>query len=620
MQVVTATGLPPARTTEPRRLVRRRWLFLVATAGTALAVQIALAAILGGDGLSVMDLAILAAFTLTLPWTVIGFWNAITGLVLGLAHRDPVAAVLPIEGLDEVPGPMRGRTALVVPVYDEDPELVLRHLGATVDDLARSGGLDGFEVFLLSDTQDASSIVREAQAVEAFVAACGFADRFHYRRRAANLGFKTGNLWEWLERQGSAFDYMVVLDADSLMHGPVIRRLVHLMDRNPRLGILQTLITGLPSQSAFTRLFQFGMRHGMRTYTLGSAWWQGPAGPYWGHNAIVRVAPFMAHCRLPTLPGAPPLGGQVLSHDQLEAAAMQRGGYEVRVLPVEDGSYELNPPCLPEFTRRSLRWCQGNMQYLKLVGAPGWPPMARLQLALAILMYVAGSAWLAFMVLGFLQGALGIGGGILVADPWITAPSSFGFTLLLVMMTMTFAPKLAGLIDALVDGRRRRSYGGALPLLAGGFAEFVHGMMLAPIMAIAEAVFLAGLFFRGKGLAWKVQRRDGSGVGWREAATRFWPQTLVGAIIVAAFAAAAPQVLPWVLPAAIGPLLTIPFAWVTTRPALGRALARYRFAAIPEERATPVVVARALPWLAPPITPMPIAATALAGTSAAGGG
>ena len=245
-----------------------------------------------------------------------------------------------------------------------------------------------------------------------------FADRFHYRRRTDNAGHKTGNLWEWLERRGSDFDYMIVLDADSLMSGGAIRRLVRVMDGNPRLGICQTLIAGLPSRVAFTRMFQFGMRHGMRAYTLGGTWWQGPAGPYWGHNAIIRVDAFMRHCRLPALPGHGPLSGLVLSHDQLEAAQMVRGGYEVRVLPDEYGSYEINPPCLPEFVRRSLRWCQGNLQYLKLVTKPGWPPMARLQLALAILMYLSGPAWLVFMALGFMQGALGLSGETVAQNPW----------------------------------------------------------------------------------------------------------------------------------------------------------------------------------------------------------
>ena len=166
---------------------------------------------------------------------------------------------------------------------------------------------------------------------------------------------------------------MLPLDADSLMAGEAVLRLVRIMQAHPRLGILQSLVVGAPAASAFARIFQFGMRHGMRAYTMGSAWWIGDCGPFWGHNAVVRIAPFREHCGLPILPGGPPLGGHVLSHDQVEAALMRRAGYEVRVLPEERGSWEENPPTIFEFSARDLRWCQGNMQYWRLLGTAGPP-------------------------------------------------------------------------------------------------------------------------------------------------------------------------------------------------------------------------------------------------------
>ncbi|MCC5978328.1 MAG: glucans biosynthesis glucosyltransferase MdoH [Salinarimonas sp.] len=586
------TGQPLDTRAETRRLSRRRRVFFLLVTLTALAALGTLARVLGQNGLSLIDIAMLAVFAVTLPWTVIGFWNAVYGLALALGRRNPLDTVVPLSGLHAHDRPLAGRTAIVVPVYDEDPQMVLGHLEATIDDLDAAGGLDNFEIFLLSDTQDAFRSAEESRAVQAFRNRITFAARFHYRRRSDNSGHKTGNLWEWLERRGADFDYMVVLDADSLMSGGAIRRLVRVMDCNPRLGICQTLIAGLPSRVAFTRMFQFGMRHGMRAYALGAAWWQGPAGPYWGHNAIIRIDAFMRHCRLPTLPGRGPLSGLVLSHDQLEAAQMLRGGYDVRVLPDEYGSYEINPPCLPEFVRRSLRWCQGNLQYLKLVTKPGWPAMARLQLALAILMYLSGPAWLVFMALGFVQGAFGVEGGTIADNPWGAAPSSLGLWLLAGMVTMTFAPKIAGLIDALSDARSRRSYGGGWRLLRSGGAEFLHGVILAPIMAIAEALFILGLM-RGRGLTWQVQRRHGFAVTWAEAAARFWPQTMFATVTLLGFWMQAPHILPWVIPVALGPLLAIPFCRFGTSPALGRVMARRRFAAIPEDITPPPVVARA---------------------------
>src|SRR5207249_6375301 len=134
------------------------------------------------------------------------------------------------------------------------------------------------------------------------------------------------------ERWGHLHDFAVTLDADSFMTAEAILRLVRVMQADPKLGIVQGLVVGLPSTSAFARIFQFGMRLSMRSYTIGSAWWQGDCGPYWGHNAIVRIAPLVAHCQLPVLAEGALVKGHVLSHDQIEAVLMRRAGYAVRVL------------------------------------------------------------------------------------------------------------------------------------------------------------------------------------------------------------------------------------------------------------------------------------------------
>ena len=279
-----------------------------------------------------------------------------------------------------------------------------------------------------------------------------------YRRRAINTGFKAGNIRDFCDRWGADHEFAVTLDADSFIGAEAVLRLVRVMQANPTLGILQTLVIGLPSASAFARLFQFGMRLGMRSYTLGGAWWQGDCGPYWGHNAILRLAPFIAHCRLPQLPRRGPLGGPVLSHDQVEAVLMRRAGYEVRVLPVEGLSFEENPPTLLEFVRRDLRWCQGNMQYWRLLGLPGLKPVSRVQLAFAILMYLGSPAWMAMVALGA------------VADrarrqkrrrrSRAVRPAA-GAPLFAIMMVMIFAPKIASGLDVLMRRPARQSYGGA---------------------------------------------------------------------------------------------------------------------------------------------------------------
>ena len=195
------------------------------------------------------------------------------------------------------------------------------------------------------------------------------------------------------DRWGNNHEFAITLDADSFMPADAVLRLLRIAQANPTLGILQTLIVGMPSVSVFARVFQFGMRLGMRSYTLGATWWQGDCGPYWGHNAVIRLAPFIAHCRMPVLPGNGPLSGHLLSHDQVEAVLMRRAGYEVRVLPIEGLSWEENPPTLMEFSRRDLRWCQGNMQYWQLLRMPGLKPISRFQLLFAIWMYLSSVSY-----------------------------------------------------------------------------------------------------------------------------------------------------------------------------------------------------------------------------------
>ena len=363
-----------------------------------LAAFAAMARVLGGDGLGVGDTVLLLCFAAMLPWNVHRLlerrWSASPSCA---AAAIPLGRVLP-AGRSAPSGPIRARVAIVMPVHNEDPERVLRHLEQTVaslDATGESGRVRGVPAQRHPGRR--RSPPPEAGAVRALAAAGGAGpSRLHYRRRRGQSRPQDRQPLGLPRAHGQRFDHMLVLDADSVMSGAAIVRLVRMMEGQPEIGILQQLIVGLPNTSPFPRIFQFGMRHGMRAYTVGSAWWQGDCGPYWGHNALIRIAPFMAHCRLPLLPGRPPLGGRVLSHDQVEAVLMRRAGWQVRVLPDEDGSFEENPPTLSDFVKRDLRWCQGNWQYVHLVARPGLHAIGRLQLWLAILMYVSGPAWVLF--------------------------------------------------------------------------------------------------------------------------------------------------------------------------------------------------------------------------------
>jgi membrane glycosyltransferase len=582
-----------ARRRAGRSLTLRRVGFASLVIASSGVLLLWMARLLGADGLDVWDIAMLAAYAGTLPWVVIGLWNSLIGFALLGFDRDWRRTVLPVRGLDDTISPAVARTAIVMPVFNEAPDRVVRHLAAVEASLRQTDTPTDAEFFLLSDTQDPETYGRELALFEAWRATLATPGRVHYRRRTANARQKVGNIEDFCERWGDGFKYMLVLDADSVMSGDAILRMIRMMEANPRLGILQSLVVGLPARSAFARVFQFGMRHGMRAYTTGSAWWQGDSGPYWGHNAILRLKPFRRYCTLPRLSGDGVLGGEILSHDQVEAALMRSAGYHVRVDPIEGGSYEENPPTVLDFIKRDLRWCQGNMQYLGLLHWKTWKPMGRIQLVLAVLMYASAPLWLGFVLLGIAR---------LLASVWMPelnmaitpavadrVGSSEGIWLFAVMMLIVFAPKIMGLADALLSAEKRRSYGGGPRLLASGLVELVFGAFLAPVMAVAQTIFIGGLML-GRKLTWAGQVRDARRVSVSEAVKGLWPQTLIGGGMVAALAAYAPGALPWAGPMVIALTLAIPFALLSAHPALGRLGQKLRVCMTPEETAPPPIV------------------------------
>ena len=591
-----AIEAPIPKTNDPAWNLTLRWRRLIfgllvgATAAAAIAVMVR---ILCAGGLTLVEAGMLFCFSMTVPWITIGFWNAVIGLFLSLVSRDGVAATCPFVARTDEAAPIVRRTAIVMPIYNEVPARVFDHIERTLGSLEDTGEAEHFEFFLLSDTKIPEIAEEEEQRFAALSAGNHQGIRLHYRRREDNVGQKAGNLRDFCERWGEDFDFMVVLDADSVMTGEVLLRMVRTMQSNVRMGILQTLIVGLPAQSAFARLFQFGMRQGMRTYTLGSVWWQGEDGPYWGHNAIIRLKPFIEHCDLPLLPGKPPLGGRILSHDQVEAALMRRAGYEVNVLPVECGSFEENPPTIMDFIQRDLRWCQGNMQYTKLLNYPGLLPIGRLQLVLAILMYLGSPFWLTFLILGLGQAvAAGLGADPSNALPlidtfWGQIDGSSGFLFFLVMMGMTFTPKFLGITEILLQTGKRRAYGGSGRLLVSALAEFLFAVAIAPIVAMAHSIFIIGLLF-GRRITWEAQDREGQVIGFGKALRAFWPQTLAGTTGLTALSLAAPTVLPYAAPVLVPLTLAVPIAHVTSRKDFGRFLAFIRLCPMPEELAQTV--------------------------------
>ena len=569
-----------------KRIVGRRALFAALVLST-IAVLLALAAhALSAGGFGIADALLLLCFGLTMPWSVIGFWNAAIGFVIMRFARDPIAAVVPSVARLRGDEPITASTAITIFVRNEPPDRVIRNLDTMMREIEAAGAAGSFHLYVLSDTGQSEIAALEDKGFAAL------ADQWRgripviYRRRETNTAFKAGNFWDFCQRWGSRHQFAVTLDTDSFMTAAAIMRMVRVMEADPKLGILQGLVVGLPSTSAFARIFQFGMRLGMRSYTLGSAWWQGDCGPYWGHNAILRLAPFIAHCHIPPLPGGGVLGGHVLSHDQIEAALMRRAGYDVRVLPEEDLGWEENPPTLIEFIRRDQRWCQGNLQYGYFVLLPGMKFISRFQLAFAMLMFLGSPAWIGLLVIGTLA---------LSVSP---TPAEFirpeaGRALLAIILVMWFAPKIATVIDVLTRPRLRRAFGGTARFLSSAATETMFFILLSPIMWVCHTLFLAGVPF-GRVIGWIGQVRDDHTVPWSQALHQLWPHTALGLV-----AATHPSAVVYVFLLAGGPALSIPLAVLTARPAVGQWLARIGIGRLPEETAPPLALtALALPAVA----------------------
>lgn len=568
-----------AATAPALSLVPRQILFF-SLVGLTMAGLIWLAVIaLSPGGFGFVDLLLVVMFAVTLPWYVIGFWNATIGLLIMRFARDPVAAVTPVVGRLRGDEPITASTAIVLCIRNEMPDAVIRHIALLMQGIVARGVGDRFHVYVLSDTDNSAVAAAEDRAFAALADEWKGKLAVTYRRRAKNTGYKAGNIRDFCERWGKDHEFAVTLDADSVMTVDAVLRLVRVMQIDPRLGIVQSLVIGMPSASAFARIFQFGMRLGMRSYTIGSAWWQGDCGPYWGHNAIVRIAPFMAHCHLPMLAEGALISGYVLSHDQIEAVLMRRAGYEVRIVADEGDSFEQNPPTLVEFIRRDLRWCQGNMQYWHFVRMPGLAPVSRYQLAFAILMFIGSPAWIGMLLIGS------------VAAAFAPAPADFmrwdaGISILILVLAMWFAPNIATVIDVMTRADLRRMFGGGFRFTVSTIMTIVFVTLLAPIMWASHTVFLAQLLF-GHTVGWGAQARDDHAVPWKLAVQHFWPQTLIGLAPVLLLALTAPSAIPWALFIAGGPLISILLAVVTASSAVGRALIAVGLDRLPEETAPP---------------------------------
>ena len=535
-----------------------------------------------GDDPTPMQLALLVLFVPTFAWVGFSFFGALAG-IFAPRHRSP-----------DIAG--QARLVVVMPLYHEDAAISLGLLTAMAREIADQGMAGRTEVFVLSDSRDPAFAIAETQAVAAARELSPLP--IWYRRRRDNLDRKSGNIAEFLRRWGGRYDQMVVLDADSIMSGATIRELSLRMEADPQLGLIQTMPVLVGGETIFARLTQFAGRVYGPMIARGVAAWSGNVGNFWGHNAIIRIPAFAESCGLPHLPGKPPFGGTILSHDFVEAAALCRAGWKVRLDHDLRGSYEGCPPTLLDMAARERRWAQGNLQHSLLLAMRGMRAISRAHFIIGILGFVMSPLWLALIAVGLILSAT-----VLLSTPeyfpnayqmfpiWPVFDSRRMLWLFIAAMGMLLLPRLFGTLRAWWRPLARNS-GGRARIFASALFETLLSALIAPVQMLTQTRQIYEIL-RGHDSGWQAQVRAGSMPGWPVVLTRHLPHVAVGLGTLAVLAHFSPWQLVWLSPILAGLILSPLTSRYSASPVFGRWARMRGLLVTPEERQPPAVLSQA---------------------------
>lgn len=533
---------------------------------------------------------LLGLFTINFSWIALAFTSALLGfLALLWPGRRPAPAAWAAST----------RTAVVMPVYNERTARTFASVQAIMESVEETGRGEAFDYFILSDSTDPDAWIAEERAFADLRDRFGSDARVYYRHREKNLHRKAGNIADFVSRWGGAYEHMIVLDADSLMTGECIVGLVAAMEADPDAGIIQTLPLIINRNTLFARVQQFAARVHGPVIATGLAVWTGSDGNYWGHNAIIRTRAFADHCGLPDLKGRPPFGGHILSHDFVEAALMRRAGWRVYMLPGLSGSYEESPPSLIDLSTRDRRWCQGNLQHSRVIGARGLKLPTRQHFATGIAAYLASPFWMFQLIVGI----------ALVLQTKYIRPEYFSrdFTLFpswprfdperalqlfAVTMAILLAPKLFGLLLMLFNGACRRASGGTIRLFVSSLIELVLSALIAPILMLIQSGSVFQILL-GRDTGWNPQRRDDGSIPFSDIVRRHRWHTAFGLVTGISGFLIATSLFLWMSPTILGLVLAIPISWLSGSLTAGLALKRLGLLMTPEEAAPPPIALRA---------------------------
>ena len=553
-------------------------------------VSMLFADLLWRTGWSVSRAVLLVLFVILFLFIAIGCMHGLYGFVLRMFGDDRCITRLKEYRGQSIAGIS---TAIVFPVYNEDVVRVCEGLRATYESLEKTGQLERFDFFILSDSTNPDKWVEEERRWYDLVHELDALGRIHYRRRLNNESRKSGNVRDFLNAWGRRYRYFMVCDADSVMRGKTLVELVKLMETHPTVGLIQTVPALVNAESLFGRIQQFANRLYAPLFIAGLNYWALDLGNYWGHNAIIRTEPFMQFCDLPQLPGRKPFGGQILSHDFVEAALMLRENWEVWFAYDLEGSYEETPQAMIENAQRERRWCQGNLQHGLVLFAKGLRGVSRLHLILGICGYLAGPLWLAFLLtfnwICWFHKHTGLSDITVRAfTRYLGNFSGTAHALLIfvICMVVIMLPKALALIDLSYDTERRRAFGGLARATTGVFCETIFSTLHAPLLMLWHTRFVV-INLLGVSVGWWPQKRAADGTAWTYAIRRHWGHTLIGLVWGAFMWWLGSSLFWWFTPVLAGMVLSIPLSVFTSRRSLGARARKLGLFLTPEEIAPP---------------------------------
>ncbi|XXJ19914.1 glucans biosynthesis glucosyltransferase MdoH [Desulfovibrio caledoniensis] len=543
--------------------------------------------VLPEKGSTPLELAIIIVYSILFAWISVGFWTAIMGWFTIMRRYDRFATSHALSEPLE-PGE-KPRTAVLFPICNEDTPRVMAGVKTTYLSLKETPGADQFDIHILSDSGGADKWMEEEAAWAALVEELGAQNRIFYRNRKVNLKRKSGNVADFCRRHGKDYKYMAVFDADSVMRGDTLNKMVHIMERRPKIGILQTAPACFGRDTLLGRLQQFANRAYGPMFAAGLHFWQLGDAQYWGHNALIRVEPFMRHCGLPRLSGKPPLGGDILSHDFVEAALMRRAGFEVWLAFDLTGSWEECPPNLLSELKRDRRWCQGNLQHLRLLFTEGLFPAHRVLFLNGAMSYASALLWFLFLMLSSVEAVI----QALVGPNYFTATRSlfpawpvwqplWALVLLATTGVLLFFPKILSYLLIVFKTRNSKLFGGPLRLMGSIVLEVAFSALLAPIRMLFHSKFVC-ITLLGRKIGWGSQQRDDRATTWGEALRFHGTGVLFGLIWGGIVLLYAPRFFWWIAPIVLPIVFSMPLSVLTSSDGPGRWLREKRLLLIPEE-------------------------------------